>query len=142
LVSFLNNFIFRLGDIGSVKTGVLGFKIKQLFYKLTVVVARDRTKNTIAKVGCMGRIEKPKLDEVIGDYISQDNIICTDKWRAYKTYCKEKGIKLYQHKPGDTGRVIKGIYHIQNVNSFHSRLKDFIHKFKGISTKYLDNYLS
>ncbi len=110
--------------------------------QVCVVVARDRTKNTIAKVGCMGRIEKPKLDEVIGDYISQDNIICTDKWRAYKTYCKEKGIKLYQLKPGDTGRVIKGIYHIQNVNSFHSRLKKFINKFKGISSKYLDNYLS
>lgn len=110
--------------------------------QVCVVVARDRTKNTIAKVGCMGRIKKQMLDEVIGDYISQENIICTDKWRAYRTFCEEKGVKLYQLKPGDTGRVIKGIYHIQNVNSFHSQLKKFINKFKGISSKYLDNYLS
>jgi len=35
-----------------------------------------------------------------------------------------------------------GIYHINNVNNYHSGLKDFVRQFKGISTKYLDNYLN
>jgi hypothetical protein len=37
--------------------------------------------------------------------------------------------------------VIGGIYHIQNVNAYHSRLKKWIAKFNGVATKYLANYL-
>lgn len=41
-------------------------------------------------------------------------------------------------------RFIKGLYHIQNVNGngLHSRLKQWIDRFKGVATKYLDNYLA
>jgi hypothetical protein len=34
------------------------------------------------------------------------------------------------------------LFHIQNVNAFHSRLKKWIRRFNGVSTKYLDNYLA
>ena len=34
-----------------------------------------------------------------------------------------------------------GVYHIQNVNSYTSRLKDWMRPFKGVATKYLENYL-
>jgi hypothetical protein len=37
--------------------------------------------------------------------------------------------------------VIAGIYHIQNVNAFDSRLKNWIRRFHGVATKYLDSYL-
>jgi hypothetical protein len=30
----------------------------------------------------------------------------------------------------------------QNVNGLHSRLKQWIDRFKGVATKYLDNYLA
>lgn len=36
----------------------------------------------------------------------------------------------------------KGIYHIQNVNSYHGRLKGWIQRFNSVATKYLDNYLT
>jgi phage protein U len=38
-------------------------------------------------------------------------------------------------------RVISGIYHIQNVNAYHSRLKKWSAKFNGVATKYLTNSL-
>jgi hypothetical protein len=39
--------------------------------------------------------------------------------------------------------VKKGIYHIQNVNSLHNRVKKWIDStFWGVSTKYLQNYLN
>ncbi|GIM29858.1 hypothetical protein CPJCM30710_25240 [Clostridium polyendosporum] len=38
--------------------------------------------------------------------------------------------------------AIKDLYHIQNVNAFHSRLKDWLERFKGVASKYLDNYLA
>jgi hypothetical protein len=34
----------------------------------------------------------------------------------------------------------RGIYHIQNVNGYHSRLKGWLLPFKGVATKYLNSY--
>lgn len=36
----------------------------------------------------------------------------------------------------------KGLYHIQNVNNYHRRLKGWIQRFNGVVTKYLNNYLA
>jgi len=33
------------------------------------------------------------------------------------------------------------IFHIQNVNGYHSRLKNWMSPFNGVATKYLPNYL-
>lgn len=54
-------------------------------------------------------------------------------------FAKENDIKLTQIP---TGKRSLGQYHINNVNSYHSGLKNFIRKFNGISTKYIENYLN
>lgn len=90
----------------------------------------------------MGRIVKTKVDNLIGSKLSSENVIVTDAWRAYKTYAKEKGIEHYRIKSDRGKHVIKGLYHIQNVNGLHSRLKHWVDRFKGVATKYLDNYLA
>lgn len=36
---------------------------------------------------------------------------------------------------------MRGSYGIQHINSYHSILKLFLAPFKGVSTKYLNNYL-
>lgn len=41
-----------------------------------------------------------------------------------------------------TNTLSRACYHIQNVNGLHSRLKQWINRFKGVATKYLDNYLA
>jgi hypothetical protein len=38
-------------------------------------------------------------------------------------------------------RVVAGVYHVQNVNAYDSRLKDWIRRFHGVATRYLDSYL-
>lgn len=80
--------------------------------QVCVLDARDRTKATVSKVACMGSVVKTKVDYMIGSKLTSDNVLVTDDWRAYKTYAKEKG-----------KYVIKGLYHIQNVNGLHSRMK-------------------
>lgn len=107
--------------------------------QVCVLVARDRTKATVSKVACMGRIVKTKVEKMIGSKLTPENVLVTDAWRTYKTYAKEKGIEHYRIKSNDGKHVIKGLYHIQNVNGLHSRLKQFINRFKGVATKYLDN---
>lgn len=90
----------------------------------------------------MGRVVKSQVDKVIGSKLHEENVLVTDAWRAYKTYAKEKGLEHYRIKSDDGNHVIIGIYHIQNVNSVHSRLKQWIDRFKGVASKYLDNYLA
>lgn len=36
---------------------------------------------------------------------------------------------------------MSNIYHIQNVNAYDSRLKQWIAKFHGVARRYLENYL-
>ena len=110
--------------------------------QVCVLVARDRTKATVSRVTCMGRILKTEVDKVIGSKLTADNILVTDAWRAYKTYASDKGLEHYRLKANGGTHVIKGIYHIQNVNAWHSRLKGWIRPFKGVASKYLDNYLA
>jgi IS1 family transposase len=98
-----------------------------------VLVARDR----ISKVACMGRVVKQQVDNIIGSKLSKENVLVTDTWRAYKTYAKEKGMEHYRIKSNDGKHVIKGLYHIQNVNGPHSRMKQWIDCIKGVVTKYL-----
>lgn len=110
--------------------------------QVCVLVARDRAKSTVSKVTCMGRVVKSQVDKVIGPKLRRENVLVTDAWRAYKTYAKEKGLEHYRIKSNDGKHVIKGIYHIQNVNGVHSRLKQWIDRFNGVASKYLDNYLA
>jgi hypothetical protein len=58
------------------------------------------------------------VEKSIGNLISMDTIFCTDGWRGYKKFAKEKEIEHYRIDTKKTGFVIKGIYHIQNMNSY------------------------
>ncbi len=109
--------------------------------QVCVLVARDRQKITFSGVLGRGRIRTNKLDEVIGSQLSNSNVLCTDSWRAFSSYANSKGLIHYRFKSDGKQRV-KGIYHIQNVNSYHSRLKRWIDRFNGVATKYLQHYLA
>ncbi len=105
------------------------------------LIARDRQKATDSGVLRRGRLVKSKLDKAIGSKLSPDNTLCTDAWRTFSTYTKSKGMEHYRFKSYGIERL-RGIYHSQNVNNYHSRSKGWIQRFNGVATKYLDHYLS
>ncbi|TVP84516.1 MAG: IS1595 family transposase [Alkalicoccus sp.] len=109
--------------------------------QVCVLVARDRDKVTFSQTLGIGRLTKVQLHNAIGHKLSKENVLCTDAWRAFKTYATEKGMPIYQFKSDGKVRT-KGLYHIQNVNNYHSRLKGWIQRFNGVATKYLNNYLT
>ncbi|MEC1377231.1 IS1595 family transposase [Heyndrickxia oleronia] len=109
--------------------------------QVCVLVARDRDKVTFSETLGMGRLTKEQLDKAIGHKLSNRNVLCTDAWRAFKTYATEKDISIYQFKSDGKIRT-KGLYHIQNVNNYHRRLKGWIQRFNGVATEYLNNYLA
>jgi hypothetical protein len=108
--------------------------------QICVLVARDRDKHTIYKIIGRGRPSTIEIENGLSDKVADGSVLCTDGLRAYTSYSNKHGLKHYRFKT-DCKRT-KGIYHIQNVNSYHSRLKSWIAQFKGVATKYLNGYLA
>lgn len=109
--------------------------------KIAVVVAQDRNNNIIALKAGTGRVKAEEIDAVIGKYIDPSSLLCTDTATNYKKFAKLKGLQHETINERQKERVKMGIFHVQNVNNFHSRLKTWIRRFQGVATKYLDNYL-
>jgi hypothetical protein len=81
-------------------------------------------------------IEPPLLS-----VLAQDAVLCSDGASAYKVVAKRRHLA---HRPVNLAagiRVLAGVYHIQNVNAYDSRLKQWMQRFQGVATRYLDNYL-
>ncbi len=82
-----------------------------------------------------------QIGSVLTPLLNMDVILCTDGMPAYKQIAKHARIV---HRPVNISagqRVINNIYHIQNVNAYDSRLKQWIAKFHGVATRYLGSYL-
>lgn len=100
----------------------------------------DRSGHAISKIACTGRVSTKALELVFADQIESKSTLITDKMNSYTRFAHGHGLKLVQLKADR--KPIRKIYHIQTVNSYHSGLKLFMMKFRGVSTKHLNNYLT
>ncbi len=104
-----------------------------------VLCAVNRRGLSYAKVGKTGKVNYMCLqNNTLSGHIDVASVLCTDK---EKSYIKLADVHCYSLIQVNTREVKRGIYHIQHVNSYHSRLKMFMYKFRGVSTKYLNNYI-
>lgn len=106
--------------------------------QVCVPCAIDREGRSLSKIATCGRIRTRDLHHVYDGRITPDATLCTDKMNSYIRFANSNQLKLVQLK---TGNAKKGIYNIQHINAYHSKLKKFIYSFSGVSTKYLNNYL-
>lgn len=112
---------------------------------VTVITIFERkTGKFLNKVVCRGRITKKAIEKGFGSspLNPQKSILCSDSHNTFQAYAKDNNITI---KPIFVRRkefVIDKIYHIQNVNRIHSELKYWLKGFKGVATKYLQNYLN
>jgi transposase-like protein len=111
--------------------------------QVAVIVTADRKGTMDMKVATLGRISKVDIENAIGNRIEKDSILCTDGHVSYKGFAKDKQLSLVVLRADLKQHIKNDIYHIQNVNSLHNRMKRWIDsKFWGVSTKYLQNYLN
>ena len=107
--------------------------------QVPVLVVRDRSGATadFKLTGADAVTMKPVLRTIL----AKDAILCSDGGGVYRAVAQQLGIT---HRPVNLAagkRVIAGVYHIQNVNAYDSRLKQWMQRFHGVATKYLENYL-
>ena len=107
--------------------------------QIAVLVVRDRSGETANFR--LDKLDAPHVIAVLRPLIASDAILCTDGANVYKTFARATGVA---HRPLNVQqgvRVRDGVFHIQNVNAYDSRLKTWMRRFNGIATQYLDNYL-
>ena len=80
------------------------------------------------------------ISEVILELLDRrDVLLCSDSKSSYKSFAL---MFDFAHETINAGKEhARGIYHVQNVNAYGSRLKRWMVRFHGVSTKYLDSYL-
>jgi len=109
--------------------------------QVCILIARDRSKQTVDFVTGNGAITKSILTAKLKPILDVDSLLVSDGNPTYDAFCKTENISHEAVNISQGQRVIKGAYHVQNVNAYHSRLKFWLLHFHGVATKYLPNYL-
>lgn len=106
--------------------------------QVCVLCAEDRIGNIITELICKGRMTHTDLERLFKGRIEEKSTLCTDSHKSYIKFVQNLGIELQQVK---RGKHKEGIYHIQHINAYHSKLKKWMDRFNGVATKYLANYM-
>lgn len=107
--------------------------------QVPVLVIRDRAGSTADAI--LPADDKASVVAALGPLLPKDIILCSDGSSTLAAAAKALGVA---HRPINLSagiRVVAGVYHVQNVNAYDSRLKDWIRRFRGVATRYLDSYL-
>lgn len=108
--------------------------------RVPVAVAVDRCGHVVTKVAGKGQATAAQLDDVLRGLVEPGSKVCTDAAKNFEAYARMNGLEHYALN-ASKGQHVRDIYHIHNVNNFQKRLKDWIGRFYGVATKYMNNYL-
>jgi transposase-like protein len=108
--------------------------------QICVLVARDRSGQTLDFVAGNGPLTKIRLTAALKPALATDALLVSDGNPTYTAFCEAEG---FSHEVVNLsqGQRVSGAYHVQNVNAYHSRFKLWLAHFHGVATHYLPNYL-
>ena len=108
--------------------------------QIPVIVARDRDGATID--GVLPRLDAASLTAVLGPVIKKSAELCCDGGTAIKAFARRAGVTFHVLPAPGIPRPEAPDLHINNVNAYHGRLKEWMRRFHGVATANLPNYLS
>ena len=108
--------------------------------QVCVLVARDRSGQTLDFVTGKGQVTKAQLQAVLPAVLDKDVLLVSDGNATYRYFAREANIS-HEAVNLKAGSRARGACHVQNVNAYHSRLRAWLNHFHGVATKYLPNYL-
>jgi transposase-like protein len=104
-----------------------------------VLTAIDSNDQLLFEVIDQGNPKTENTINTLDGRIQMNQTIITDSKSAYIEVAKKFKATLHQIP---SGFHRNGQYHLGDINEVHSRLKTWLSKFKGISTKHLNRYLA
>ena len=121
----------RRGGVAS-RRGISGEQVCAL-------VARDRGGRTHDAVTGRGAVSAAQLKRHLAPVLERDVLLVTDAHASYRAFARASGI-AHASINLSAGERVRGAVHVQNVNAYHSRLRGWLVHFRGVATRYLDNY--
>lgn len=106
---------------------------------VSIASAIDRHGNLILEAVCKGNLNHTDLKKLFTNHIDTHSIICSDSHKPYIQFAKDFSL---EHKQIQREFHNSSIYHINRINSLHHRFIQWLAGFRGVSTKYLPNYLT
>ena len=106
--------------------------------QVPVLIARDRNAATTDQI--LEDRSTRSIAAVLEPVMAKTAVLVSDGAQAYGAFARNAGLPHVALNLS-AGERSCGIYHIQNVNNYGSRLKTWMRRFNGVATKYLDSYL-
>ena len=106
--------------------------------QVPILVAADRSGTTACSV--LPSVTAASVQSALKPRIDDDILLVTDGNNVYPPCAKALGIK-HEALNQSAGERVRGTIHIQTVNNRHSGIKGFLRHYRGVSSKYLGNYL-
>jgi transposase-like protein len=109
-----------------------------------ILVARDRSGQTVDAVVGRGALTAAQLDRHLLPRLDRQVLLVSDSHGAYRSFARRHGIA---HETVNllagvrVRRGAAGAIHVQNVNAYHQRLRQWLSRFRGVASRYLPNYL-
>ena len=110
--------------------------------KISVMVATDRKGNPTMQVAKIGRVDSISIENVMGNFIKKENVLCSDSNPSIIAWAKEKRLEHHTFVASKHQHVKDKCYHIQHVNSMDNLYERWVKQYYGVATKYLEQYLN
>ncbi len=109
-----------------------------------ILVARDRGGQTIDAVVGRGALTTAQLERHLLPRLDRQVLLVSDSHAAYRSFARKHDIAHEAVNLRAGVRVRRGgagAIHVQNVNSYHQRFRQWLSHFRGVASRYLPNYL-
>ncbi|MCK5549071.1 MAG: IS1595 family transposase [Hyphomicrobiaceae bacterium] len=103
-----------------------------------ILIVRDRHGVTTDYI--LPDLEGATFDTRLTPIVAKDAVLVSDGRKVYASFAVRHDIWHIGSVASKGEHVYEG-FHIQNVNAYMSRLKDWMRPFKGVASKYLSSYL-
>ena len=80
------------------------------------------------------------VDALLAPRLAPDVLLMTDGLSAYRKISAPHGL-TYRAVPPHPKKKTQGLLHLNNINAYHSRLKAWMGRFRGVASRTLANYL-
>ncbi len=107
--------------------------------QIPVIVARDRAGATID--GVLPKLDRASVTKLLEGVITPDNVLCCDGGKPIISFARKAKIRCHVLPAPGCPKPEAPAFHINNVNGYHGRFKEWARRFHGVATKYLDRYL-
>jgi len=104
-----------------------------------LLIARDRSRQTLDFHTGRGPVTTSQLERCLTPVLEPDVLLISGSAKAYAAFAARAGI-MREAVSLRAGERARGTIHLNNVNGWHARFKNWLRRFNGLASCYLAHY--